>query len=119
MLTQMRHLLVVCIAFSSVALAQQYFPDHAFEDDGKLNNFIVQWYSEQLSALQEPSLWELSRSSKSPEIYRFLWLRTFDHPLAVRVEVADDGTGMLTVKMSGGAGGYKPGKLIENRTRPI
>jgi hypothetical protein len=116
-LRQTRHLVLLYIALSSVPiLAQHYFPPHAFEDDDKLNSFIVRWYSDQVIALQEPSLWEASRSSKSSQIYRFLWLPTFNHPVAVRVELAEDGTGTIVAKMSSGSGGYKPGKLIENRT---
>jgi hypothetical protein len=119
MLRQMRRL-AICIAFSSATLAQQYFPDRAFEDDDdKLNDFRVRWYSDQLNALEEPSLWEASRNSKPAQVYRFLWLRSFHHPVAVRLEVGEDGIGTLTAKMSNGAGGYKPGKLIENHTRAI
>ncbi len=49
-------------------------------------------------------------------MYRFLWLRTFDHPIAVRLDVHEDGTGTLVTKMASGAGGYAPGKLTEDRT---
>jgi hypothetical protein len=76
---------------------------------------MVKWYSGQLNALQEPSLWELSRTSNA-EAYRFLWLRTFHHPVAIRLSVQADGSGSLTVKVADGRGGYAPGKLIENRT---
>lgn len=114
-----RHVVTLCILVTSVALAQQYFPDHAFNDDGRLNDFIVHWYSKDLNALQEPSLWEISRISSSAQVHRFVWLRTFHHPVAVRIEIAKDGTGTLTAKMSSGAGGYEPGKLIEDRTQVV
>ncbi len=71
-----------------------------------------------MAALQEPSFWEVSRTLKT-ESYRFLWLRTFHHPIAVRVDLGADGKAHLTAKMTSGAGGYDPGKLIENRTLTI
>jgi len=43
-----------------------------------------------------------------------LWLRTFHHPMAIRVEVQSDGTSRLITKMASGAGGNDPGKLIQN-----
>jgi hypothetical protein len=37
----------------------------------------------------------------------------------VRVDIKADGSAGLTTKVSDGAGGYKPGKLIENASRPL
>jgi hypothetical protein len=80
------------------------------------DDFKAQWYSSQLKALQEPSLFELT---KVPDLesYRFLWLRTFNHPIATRVDIKPDGTGVLTTKVANGAGGFRPGVLIVNTTR--
>jgi len=64
--------------------------------------------------MREPSLWDLSKST-SAESYRFLWLRTFHHPVSARLDVAGDGAGELVVKVLSGAGGYNPGHLIQNR----
>lgn len=69
-------------------------------------------------ALEEPSLGESSKTQKT-ESYRFLWLRTFHHPVAIRIDVNADGTSRLTKKISSGAGGYAPGKLIENDTMAL
>jgi hypothetical protein len=95
-------------------LCQQYFPPDTFKGPVHFEDFTVKWYSAQLNALQEPSLWELSRASNA-QVYRLLWLRTFHHPIAVRVSVESDGTGNLAVKIADGRGGYAPGKLIDNR----
>jgi len=56
-----------------------YFPEGIFED------FTAEWYSSTLQAMEEPSLFGASRSSKR-EAYRFLWLRSFHAPIAIRVE---------------------------------
>jgi hypothetical protein len=57
------------------------------------------------------------RRTRSCDSYRFLWLRTFHHPVAIRLDLKADGTGVLTTKVSNGAGGYDPGVLIVNRSR--
>jgi hypothetical protein len=108
--------LLVALCGSSVG--QQYFPEAAFDKQEKSNDFAVEWYSQQLKALQEPSLWETSKSIKG-QVYRFLWLRSFHHPVVVRLNVNDDGKGTLVTKVADGQGGYPPGKLIENRTQDL
>jgi hypothetical protein len=111
-------LLASLLALSGRSVGQQYFPESTFDDQKKSNDFIVEWYSQQLKALQEPSLWEMSKSIKG-QVYRFLWLRSFHHPVVVRLNVNDDGTGTLVTKVGDGQGGYPPGRLIENRTQDL
>jgi hypothetical protein len=76
--------------------------------------FVLGWYSGQLRALNEPLIFDL----KSDTIYRFTWLRTFHHPVAIRVQKSKDKI-LLTWKMSDGAGGYSPGKLIIDETTEL
>jgi hypothetical protein len=64
--------------------------------------------------MKEPSLLELSRDPQALQ-YRFLYLRTFHHPIAVRRIVNTDGTGTFISKELSGAGAYEPGHLIWNR----
>lgn len=107
------------LLLSGQVLAQtHYFPEHTFGDEPKLDRFVSHWYSGQLKALKEPSLWEEAKRS-SCESYRFLWLRTFHHPVAIRVDVLPDGSATLTTKVADGAGGYNPGKIITNTARPM
>src|ERR1700683_1038859 len=101
---------ILCLAGS--VSGQQYFPDHAFYSDEHRNQFVVEWYSKPLKALGEPSFWELSQRSNQ-QVYRFLWLRSFSHPVAVRLELRPDGSAILTIQTTDGAGGYAPGKLNE------
>ncbi|NIT03983.1 hypothetical protein GTO10_03580 [Candidatus Saccharibacteria bacterium] len=49
-------------------------------------------------------------------VYRFLWLRSFHVPIAIRLTVDSSGAGSLTTKMLSGAGGYCPGILIKDET---
>jgi hypothetical protein len=95
--------------------AQEFFSPQAFSDDEKVGNFIVYWYSRHLAAMREPSLW---RATAEPDrhAYRFLWLRTFHPPIALRLEMDASGSGALTVKMTNGMGGYEPGDLVLDRS---
>src|SRR5271169_2890576 len=91
-------LLVVC----TLDAQTQYFPAHVFCRTGETEH--CDWYAPHLSAMREPSLWELSKS-QSTQSYRFLWLRTFHHPVSARLTVAGDGSGELSIKVLSGAGG--------------
>jgi hypothetical protein len=91
----------------------QYFPPGALGDLPRSDQFLAEWYSKQLKALDEPSLWSLSKT-RNEHSYRFLWLRTFHHPVAVRIDVNADGSSRLTTKMASGTGGYNPGQLVQS-----
>ncbi|HEV2224437.1 MAG TPA: hypothetical protein VGR84_15700 [Candidatus Acidoferrales bacterium] len=116
-----RGIIAILFLLSAVpTLAQsQYFPKGTFAKEGDDGTFLVTWYSRQLKGLEEPSLWTLSRNDKHAVVYRFLWLRTFHHPVAIRLVIAPDGAGELITKVSSGAGGYAPGRLIENQTEKL
>jgi hypothetical protein len=112
-------LALVMLAAAVTGPAQEsYFPRGVFSDDTRGDQLRANWYSKHLKALEEPSLIEWAKNP-SQESYRFIWLRTFHHPVIVRLDVRTDGVGVLTAKVANGAGGYEPGKLIENTTRPL
>lgn len=81
-----------------------YFSSAAFNKNPRSDRFVSEWYSKHLSAMREPSLQCVSRYP----VYRFLWLRTFHHPISVRVEKRNDGMHLFAVELDG-AGGYEPG----------
>lgn len=93
-----------------------YFPPGAFYAKPEHEGFVVEWYAKHLKAMGERSL--LSYPESRAESYRFLWLRTFHHPVAVRVWRSGDSR-FLNVKQLSGAGGYEPGRLITNQTRQL
>ena len=113
--------LALCVALllgASAAAQVAYFPPGSLSNDAHGDDFLSDWYSGQLRALKEPSLLELSKKAEA-QSYRFLWLRTFHRPVAIRVDVNDDGTALLTTKMTDGQGGNDPGKLIQNETAAL
>jgi hypothetical protein len=90
----------------------------ALADDHWGDQFKADWYSQELKVLEEPSLLQVA-GNPSAESYRFLWLRTFRHPVAIRLDMRRDGIGVLTTKVASGTGGFKPGHLVENTSRPL
>jgi len=68
------------------------------------------WYSRQLKAMNELPLGALENEDES---YRFLWLRTFHHPISIRVSRTGDHY-FMEVKQLSGLGGYEPGTLDVN-----
>lgn len=98
---------------------QQYFPRSTFSNVDKTDSSIASRYVAELKALHEPSLLELTGYPVSHS-FRFLWLRTFDHPIALRLTILDEsGVAQLTVKVAEGKSGYEPGNLIVNKSLPI
>jgi len=88
-----------------------YFKAKSNEQDKTadgLSDFANRWYSQMLFALKEPVLKDYKGSK---EIYRFTWLRTFNHPISIRLE-CQDGNVLLFSKVCDGKGGYQPGKIM-------
>lgn len=87
-----------------------FFPNGVFaKDRPDLDQFVRCWYSWQLGAMEEPSL---SHSTATYEVsYRFLWLRTFHPPIAVRISLSGNQLQLTAVELSG-AGGYEPGVIV-------
>jgi hypothetical protein len=65
---------------------------------------------------------ESSLSCGTPEgveVYRFLWLRSFHHPIAVRIMgLAEGGARLVAVELTG-AGGYEPGHILQRIERSL
>lgn len=93
-----------------------YFPRGAFYPKPKQEEFIMKWYTNHLKAMGEQSL--LSKPDSPPETYRFLWLRSFHRPVAIRIWDSGEGH-FINVKQMNGHGGYQPGKLIIDQTRTL
>ena len=111
-------LTAVLLVSPTTATPVEYFPAGSLDQTPQSSYTKEQRYSDQLQALKEPSLWELSKVRKV-QTYRFLWLRTFNRPISVRLDINQNGTSLLTTKATSGQGGYKPGKLTMNKTRTL
>lgn len=95
---------------------ESFFPPKVLAQDQGGNQFRNEWYSKHLSAMNEEPLY--SPEDEWVESYRFLWLRTFHHPVAVRIWKCGS-VRFISVKELDGAGGYEPGKLKFERQREL
>jgi len=93
-----------------------FFPPKVLAQDQPGNQFRTNWYSKHLRAMKEEPLYSADDASR--ESYRFLWLRTFHHPVAVRIWKCGS-VRFISVKELDGAGGYEPGKLKLERKREL
>ena len=98
---------------------QFYFPlAEVFKDTSsyvKREPFHNAWYSKHLNAMKEPVIYV---DNTLNEIYRFTWLRSFHHPIAIRIEKQENKY-MLYWKVCNGAGGYDPGELIIDKKKTL
>jgi hypothetical protein len=76
--------------------------------------FHINWYAKHLKALEEPVL----RDSLPSKVFRFTWLRSFHNPIVIGLENNNDSI-ILYWKVGNGAGGYEPGKLIEDKNKKL
>lgn len=104
-------LLLFFILFGLVH-GQEFFNETSFSKKPAVDQLLKSMYAEKLEALGEQPV--LKNNGSIVESYRFTWLRTSHHPVAMRIDVAKDGTAHFTLKVSDGRGGYDPGKLFRD-----
>lgn len=78
-------------------------------------------YAAFLAAAGEPSLYvgEGKGALEGERIVRFLWLRTFDAPIVIRVDFREHELPRLVAKRLTGMGGYDVGKVDLMIDRPL
>lgn len=90
----------------------EYFP--IYKDGEKavgLPDHYGLWYAESLKLMKEPALWP---AKPATQVYRFLILPTWGHPIAMRAIATDSSYKLISRRLSG-QGGYDAGKLDEQR----
>ncbi len=78
------------------------------------------WYPRFWGAAAEPSLYAVSRRAmERPDfVLRFTWLRTFHHPVLVRITRTTGRTHLIAAELSG-QGGYEAGKVQKRIDREL
>ena len=99
---QNERLIVTTSSGQRVAIEGPVIPSYNYFPPTVVDEFTANWYGRFLNAFDEPSLWELSKKSPT-QSYRFTWLRTFHHPVVVRIDVRPDGICELTSKIGLGS----------------
>lgn len=77
------------------------------------------WYSSHLRAAGERPLTELAAEAPEQIAVRFVWLRSFEKPIIVRIEEQADGRARIEATRLSGAGGYEPGQVEEHLRRDL
>jgi len=108
-------LLIIVVGLNISFAEPSFFPNKIFSGRQDQHDFTAGWYSKHLLAMDEPSMWQQSKKSNL-HTYRFLWLRTFDRPICIRLIVNSDGSGSLITKATNGQGGYNPGRATHHKT---
>jgi hypothetical protein len=101
----------------SLDAGDYYFPRGSLDSSRpKIDSLLRDWYSKYLRAMQEQSL---SCGSRADEYtYRFLWLRSFHHPIAVRLEKVGPQATLSAVELDD-TGGHAPGKILRRTQRVL
>jgi hypothetical protein len=101
----------------SLDAADYYFPDGSLDPSrSKIDAMLRDWYSQYLRAMLEPSL---SCGERTGEFaYRFLWLRSFHHPICVRIEKNGSSVTLNAVELDG-TGGHAPGGIAKRIQRAL
>jgi hypothetical protein len=79
------------------------------------SDFILNWYNSNLAAMNEPSI---GFKNDCEKCYRFIWLRTFHHPIIVSFFKYPENA-KITWKILDGLGGYYPGKIMLEKEREL
>jgi len=101
----------------SLNAGDYYFPMRALDPSRpKIDDFLRGWYSRYLRAMLEPSL----SCGARPDgfAYRFLWLRSFHHPIAMRIEKSGSSVTLSAVELDG-TGGNAPGGIVKSVQREL
>lgn len=77
----------------------------------------AEWLEIQLKGLKEDCLY-INENKTNTTIYRFTWLRSFDQPIAIRIE-KNEYKIMLYWKVGKGGGGYKPQGLQKSGKKKL
>jgi hypothetical protein len=98
---------------------QCYFPSYYFTNlfEVESGKGTAEWLQDQLSDLKEDCLYN-NKTKQNSIIYRFTWLRSFHHPIAIRIEKVENEI-MLYWKVGKGAGGYEPEGLKKSGKKKL
>lgn len=99
----MRRILGLILSLGMLAAEQpKMFPPGSLGRDDEWDRFRSDQFSRCLQSFKEASIWQPSRTHVPGSVYRFMWLRSFHSAISVRLNIATDGTGVLTTKVSNG-----------------
>ncbi len=101
----------VAVAVEPGRKTASFFPPGVFDAPGpEKEDRLPEEYSKHLAAMGEMPLPPLAAANPKADVYRFLWLPTFTHPIGVRVDRKASGARLRVVVLDG-QGGFEPGGI--------
>jgi hypothetical protein len=76
-------------------------------------------FSPALKSFDEPAFCSEMMLKHGYESYRFLWMRSFHHPVLIELINRGSGNSTVTYRELNGKGGYSLGRLIENKSYDV
>jgi hypothetical protein len=107
------------LALLQAAPARDYVPDAGWQDDQWGRTFYERWFGDQLRAMGEPPFSGDADLAGYRERFRLLVLPSFWPGYAWRLDVRQDGSAVLRWARLSGRGGYAPGRLVRQGSRPL
>jgi hypothetical protein len=104
---------VVLACTPSRKAARTFFPPETLGDSGTQRRY-EKWFGRHLRAMGELPI---HGSKQGTLVLRFLWLRTWDRPVVVRL--VKTSTWQLVAKQTDGQGGYEPGTVSREEHRVL
>lgn len=101
---------------TALAHVQRYVPSTGWEDEWFAEHY-EEWIGGQLRAMEEPSLLSPGEGL-SQRTFRLLVLPSSAPAYAYRIEQSTSGAWLRWVKLDG-RGGFEPGKIAQEGTRPL
>ncbi len=107
--------IAICAKWRSgdLPISASYWSPGTFDESS--DELLRNWYSAQLCAMGEAPL---AAPSPGRSRIRFLWLRSFQPGVAVRVEFIPGATELVAIELDG-AGGYAPGTVARRMERSL
>jgi hypothetical protein len=103
----------------AAAIVPDYVPDTGWEDTDWSPTYYEDWLGGQLRAMREPALSGRTGLAGYRERFRLLVLPSFEPSYFYRIDVRQDGIALLRWGRLNGRGGYAPGRLVRQGTRPL
>ncbi|MBD3349996.1 MAG: hypothetical protein GF364_00740 [Candidatus Lokiarchaeota archaeon] len=95
---------------------KRFFPKSTFNKNEGLDTFTQKWYGKHLLVMNEKPIYNSGSSDLT--IYRLLYLRTFEHPVMIKITIEKNEILLRAIILSG-AGGYEPGTVKTDIKRTL
>ncbi len=90
------------------------FPINFPEPNDSINDYVNQWFSQQLKNLKEPVIYKMKNKNK--DIIRFTLIGSWSNPVSYRIE--NKGGQIVGIyKKTDGHGGFSIGKITDNKKK--